>query len=510
MDRVGPVRIVVTGGDKVSRGYSLNGLAITFNIDEFASHAQSPKALKSLFKMIDEYGMKGLVEPGKTFPMLFQKVDFNRFLPEHNHSQFDGLLPELIDGVLGQPELALALHQESSQVSTPGAYKPMLCWASEHMVRQFPEGLAPLRPFQEVDSAGSMAMWKAASGQDDNMTFGGIELGVGATEGCSQAISSLFSAMAPESAKLGFRDEQGRVLCETTTDFLLEFPAKACEEVNLVAATSFVENYCPIDVMAVQAAQVCHRKFGLDEKSYRFTSSLKNRMAQNFDSLFEALGSANPLSERVKDLMTTDQWEGLFTRADYHSVPSLIGLYQAFGIDNAAKGLSLEFTDFDELLQGGYRFADGTQSFEDFQKFNKEDNKKNQEGPKPVYLKFNPSIAVNRSADIGQNVHAYVLKVYQDILKTNLWPAAGQAPKDITRALKMASRLTLGDTTDSKSMALEAYLVSAGFDACVAAAKTPSQWITLTQVFSGEELKPYLKTMPGKARGRMLESVLGL
>jgi hypothetical protein len=59
-------------------------------------------------------------------------------------------------------------------------------------------------------------------------------------------------------------------------------------------------------------------------------------------------------------------------------------------------------------------------------------------------------------------------------------------------------------------LALEAYLVNAGLDACLAVAKTPGQWITLTQVFSVDELKPYLKTMPAKARGRMLESALGL
>jgi hypothetical protein len=34
MDRGGPVRIVVKGSNRESMGYSLNGLAITFNIDE--------------------------------------------------------------------------------------------------------------------------------------------------------------------------------------------------------------------------------------------------------------------------------------------------------------------------------------------------------------------------------------------------------------------------------------------------------------------------------------------
>jgi hypothetical protein len=511
MDRVGPVRIVVKGNNKESKGYSLNGLAITFNIDEFASHATSPKALKSLFKMIDEYGMKGLVEPGSTFPLLFQKVDNNRFLPKHNHSEFEGLLPELIDGVLRQPELAVALHDESSKVSTPGAYKAMLCWATEQMVKQFPEGLAPLRPYQEVDGFGSMKMWKESAGKGDCMTFGSIEVGVGATEECSQAIRGLFSAMGPESAVLGFRDEQGRVLCETTTDFLLEFPMMACDEDNLKAATTFVTNYCPIAVMAVQAAEVCHRDFGLWEKSYRFDDSLKTRMTNMFDPLFSAIHPSHPLSDRVKDLMTPEQWEGLLTRSSSPSPASLVSLHQAFGIDNTTKALSLEFTDFECLVKGGYRFADDTPVFEDFQKHFVEVNRKNRTGPMPAYLKFNPTFAANLPSGMEiEDAHAYVLGIYQSILKTNLWPAAGKCPVDVTSALKMASRLSLGETKNSKSMALEAYLTNAGFDACIEKAKTATQWITLTQVFSADELKPYLKTMPAKARGRLLESALGL
>jgi hypothetical protein len=511
MDRVGPVRIVVTGNNKQSAGYSLNGLAITFNIDEFASHALSPKKLKSLFKMIDEYGMKGLVEPGGTFPLLLQKVDFSQFLPKHNQSKFDGLLPELIGGVLGQPELAVALHDESSRVSTPDAYKAMLCWATEDMVRQFPDGLAPLRPYQEVDGHGSMKMWKDSSGQDHNMEFGSIELGMGATDGCSQAISSLFGTMAPESAKLGFRDGQGRVLCETTTDFLLEFPAKACDEDNLDAATRFVAAYCPIEVMAVQAAEVCRRDFGLMEKSYQFTNSLKTRMTNNFDPLFRVLRRSHPLCEQAKDLMTREQWERLLKRADSCSPYSLVGLYQTFGIDNSSKALGPEFTDYEILLQGGYRFADATPAFEDFHKYFDKDTREIQH-PKPVYLKFKPWMFTTLPTNSRHpDVHSYVLELYQNILKTNLWPVQGsKAPTDITSALKMASRLSLGETKEAKSMALEAYLVNAGLDACLEVTKTPSQWITLTQVFSADELQPYLKTMPSKARGRMLELGMGL
>lgn len=514
MDRVGPVEIVVTGNNKDSLGYSVNGHRMIFDIPEFASHATSPKALKSLFKMIDEYGMKGFVEPGNTFPLLMQKVDYSRFLPKHNISKFDGLLPELVGGVLRQPELAIALHDESSRVSTPDAYKSMLCWATDQMVQDFPKGLAPLLPFQEVDGHGSMSMWKAGAGQPDNMSFFNIEVGMGATEGCSQAIRPLFSAMAPEVARLGFRDEQGRVLCETTTDFLLEFPAKACDEDNLDAATRFVATYCPIEVMAVQAAAACHRDFGLIEKHYQFTHSLNTRMTTNFDPLFRLLHRAHPLCERAKDLMTKEQWEGLLIRAESPSPYSLVGLYQTFGIDNARKRLKFSFGDFEVLVQGGYRFSDDTKVYENPTQYWAHGQKGQIEDLSalpPVLLNFTGQSFTQASVDTShQSLHSFVVNVYKNVLKTNLWPASGQSPEDITTALKMASRMTLSDTKNTKSMALEAYLVNAGLDACLEVAKTPNQWITLTQVFSADDLLPYVKTMPSQARGRMLEIGMGL
>jgi hypothetical protein len=504
--RRGPVDIVV---DETEHGYRLNGSPINLNLDQFAAYAFSPKAIKSVLAMIDEFGMKGLVEPGTTFPALFKTIDSSQFMYARNDSQFEGVLPYLTEGFLRQPELAIALHDESSRVSTPSAYQSILCWASSKMVDQFRGELSPLVPFQEVGGT-SMVDWKAKSGDPYNMNFYEIELGVSGSRGCTQAIHTLFSAMAPEVTKYGFTDEKGRQLCQTTTDFLLSFPTGPCTEENLNSSHAFVGNYCPTDIMALHAAEVCQREFGLESKTFNFRDGLKKRMTKSYNQLFEALDDSHPLSKRVRKLMTPVQWKGLLHKARSVSGESLLGLHQAFGIDNAGKSLELSFRDFEILSRGGFQFADNTQACESLGAYLQSSGSVSKV-PQAVYLNFQPTSFLFPPEEAeNHTLHSYLVEVYQNVQKTNLWPGSDKAPADIQEALAMAAPLTLGGDDDTLSLMLEGYLASAGLEACATVAKTPDEWITLTQVFSSDELAPYLKTMPSKARGRMLELGMGM
>jgi hypothetical protein len=503
-ERRGPVDIVV---DEMEHGYRLNGSPIILSLDRFAAYVFSPKAIKSVLAMIVEYGMKGLVEPGTTFPALFKTIDSNQFMYARNDSQFEGVLPYLTEGLLQQPELAIALHDESSRVSTPSAYQSILCWASGKMVDQFRGELSPLMPFQGVGGT-SMEAWK--SGEPPDMNFYEIELGVFASGGCTQAIHTLFSAMAPEATKYGFTDEKGRYLCQTTTDFLLSFPTGLCTEENLKASHAFVGNYCPTGIMALHASEVCQREFGLESKTFNFRDGLKKRMTKSYNQLFEALGDSHPLSKRVRKLMTPVQWRGLLHKARSVSGESLLGLRQAFGIDSAGKSLELSFRDFEVLSRGGYQFADNTQVCESLGVY-LQISSAGSSVPQAVYLNFQPTSFLFPPEEAkNHTLHSYLVEVYQNVQKTNLWPGSDKAPADIQEALAMAAPLTLGGDDDTLSLMLEGYLASAGLEACAAVAKTPDEWITLTQVFSSDALAGYLKTMPSKARGRMLELGMGM
>lgn len=508
IERRGPVPIVITRHEDDDHDFRLNGQSVDTNFRHFTNDIKSQESLKSLFAMIAEFGMKGLIEPGSSFPLLWHRLDDNQLIHKLPPARFEGELPSLVAGVLGHPELAVVLHEESSENATPAAYNQILCWASEHMIRQFPQGLSPLRSIQSVEGQGSLAEWKARSGTPQSVQYGAIKVGAGSSARSSELANFTFRDMGPASARLGLEDRQGRVLCETTTGFLLSFPTPSYSEANLRVANVFVKKYCPIEVMALQAAEACTRDFGHEKTTYQFQNHLTTRMSDKFDLLFTSLSS----DDRVKDLMTHDQWRLLLKHADFISAASLLALHQVLGIDNSGASVTLDADDLLLLIEGGYRFADGTKVFiKDLDIHNHNRTQDLNAAPSvrlPDRLHF-PEKFYDAN---GQNltVLAHELLIYRGIHNMNLWPIQDVRPVDLAHALKMSSSLRMDNAMNSKAMAVHAQLLNAGVDACAGAASSPAQWMKLTEVFAPDELKPYLKLMPAKAKGRVLELGLGL
>ena len=508
MHRRGPVRIVVGEHPKVPGRYTLNGRDTTSQIDErlFAISIRSPEKLKSLLAMIVEFGMKGLIEAGQSFPLLMKNVERNSSLMRNNVSEFKGALPELIDGVVRQPELAIALVGESGRTSTPQAYQPMLCWASEDMVRKFPNDLARLVHFQNVRGHGSLAQWKSASGQPGNIDISAIEVGLEPANGRGcEVFQHLHHAMTPMSSRLGFEDEGDRVLCITTSDFLMQLPSQDCSEDNLKAAFEFVENYCPIEIMASQVVATCREQFGRDELTARVPIGYMNEMVSNFNDLFEVLQQGHPLRERMKDLMTREQWSALFLRAEAVDAHSMLGLYQAFGIDNTGKDFHFFPHGFETLAKGGFQFSSNTKIFTDSKKMQKHKEAADLFLEPAVLLPYDKT-CFGYYSGVGQTTR----ELFANCMKVNLWPIPGQAPTDVAQALKDSARLSFDVLSTPKKLAMYTYLLSAGVEACAEVASTPSQWMVIAQIFSSDELKPYRHAMPKQARGKVLESSLGL
>jgi hypothetical protein len=505
MERRGPVPILFEVNPDDPFDQTLNGISVEVDHSEFASKAKSPAAIKAILALIDEFQMKGLMETGPVAPWLLNGSEFNPFLMRHNVSEFTGVLPALIDGVLAQPELAIALRAESSKTSTPEAYKPMLCWASQSMLEQFPNNLAPLEHVQEVIGFGSMKDWREACGQPGALDFSKIEVGIQATQSCSEVVPYLQQCMTPQASKYGFEDDQGRHLCETTADFLLQFPALDCDDDNLKAAFTFTANYCPIDIMAVQAIAVCREQFGVYQSRDFLIPTQKETMEHSFDFLFSALGDTHPLHERVRNLMTRDQWVHLFKKASNVSPESMVGLYQAFGVDNTGAGLSLNASDFEVLVAGGYQFSSQTINHSDSRFFDDHVLNGDLNSRPSVFLIFTAGMMLGSIGAIQK-----YREVYRNILRTNLWPTSDKPPNDISQALKLSLGYSLKNPVKHQALALNAYFLNAGVEACAAAVRSPRHWMTLAHVFSAQELKPYLAEMPLDAKGRVLEDGLGL
>jgi hypothetical protein len=507
MERRGRVPIVLEGNPQDEFEFKLNAIPVELDYTEFAGNIRSPAALKSLFAMIAEFDMKGLVEPYTAYPLLLKSTDHNPFLLKYNVSAFSGVLPSLVDGVLGRPELAIALKSESSRTSTPDAYQPMLCWASEDMLTKFPDHLAALKPVQQIKGIGTLQQWKSASGQPGNMDFSSIELGLEATEACSDVVEYVQECMTPEESKFGFADEQGRRLCETTADFLLQFPALDCEEDNLKAAFSFAANYCPISIMSTQAVVACQSKFGFTQPRSKLMPDMKTTLERSFNFLFSALRDGQPLQKRVMDLMSKEQWVGLYHKAKSIDADSLVGLHQAFGLDNTGKSLDISIQDLEILASGGYRFVRKTEVFLGYNssdRFDEWSEARNLFSAPCVVLPFHTPMFISFTGATAAQ------QVYRNILKVNLWPASGFAPKSIADALIKSSAISLEFLTNSTALSLHSYFSNAGVEACAESVTSPGHWEILTHVFSADELKPYLAEMPREARGLVLEAGLGL
>ena len=501
--------------------YLLNGRHLVLDNSKYLRHIKSTKGLKALLTQIEAFGLKGLVDPGQTYPLLLREIDERVKNFPFTREVFSGQLPELRNDTLSHPELAIALGREAEGPVTPDAYRPILCWASKDMARQFPERLAPLKPYQQVSGSRSIKDFKASFDPEKPDAPLIISVGVHAPRREGDFTKFLFRQMAPESIQMGFEDEAGRVLCETTTDFLLSFPTVNHSEENHQAARSFVEQYCPYEIIATKTARICARDFGSKPKStfkyqgeaYWFNSDVHTQFSYGDSRLFEMLSLDHPLRDRALNMMERQQWLWLIERYDarHSSARCLLALRDTFGLDNAGMKLILSQQKLSALIDAGYRFVDETSAFHDHGQFDYAS--RHTYDPKfksTVFLKFDvidwrPPHAEQMSE---RQVQEQIVGQYQKILMSNLWPSKSSKPTDVNNALEMLVNHQKSLLGDAAKISLHAYLKNAGLEACLKA--KPEHLPKLLDVFARGEFDPYLKTLPNKLKGLLLENDMGL
>jgi hypothetical protein len=496
-----------------SHQYLLNGQPIQMDTTRQLSHIASSKQLKDLLTAVHQLGLQGLIDPGPTYPLLLRNID--RAIKPHafNTVEFSGLLPELSQDRLSNPELALALAEEAAGPVTPDAFRPLLCWATKEMVHQFPEHLAPIKPFQNVGFGQSMKAFKASYDPEKPEAPLIISVGVNTTRR-SMFAKYLFRLMAPEATQMGFDDEGRRVLCKTTTDFLLNFPTVNHTEDNHRAARAFVEHYCPFEIIASQAEIICARDFGHDTQNYSFKVDLYTQFSYGDSRFFEMLSLDHPLRERALNMMEWEQWQWLVQKFDGRSsnARGLIAVRDTFGLDNTGMKLILTQSKLAKLIEAGYRFSDQTSVFDNQGKFDYAGQQTYDPACKTtVLIRFDASDWRPPHADqlTERQVLDYVVEQYQGILATNLWPSVISKPSDIKMALAMMASYENGKLRFDTNIALRAYLKNAGIEACVKASDS-EHWPRLIDVFSREAFENCYKTLPHKFRGLLLEEDMGL
>ena len=498
------------------RRHILNGVTYDMNGMKRLKDLKSVAHFKDLLRAIDEFGIQGLSEPGATYPALFHRIDDGKVIESLSVERFSGALPELSGGALKNPELAIALKHEEGSNPHSAAYRPILCWASPEMVESFPGSLAPLRPFQKLSSYSgdqSMRDFKADAGSSTNMLFHSIKLGVEPSDNAVHA-ALLMKSLCPVATFNGFDDPQGRVLCETSTDFLLEFPLVGVTQGNTKVAKDFAKGYCPIELIATQAIDSCVDDYGHPDRLWFMKAGYSTAHDKAYSDIFAMAGDDHPLKDRARKMMEPAQWKALLHKADTTlTASSLIAMHQAFGFDNTGLRITVTGSEVEKYLSANFRFSDESNFFDTTKRFNHHLEENRVTGTTAVLSTFNSSSLSDRGEPhaSGANILEVATRNFQDlVIKMNLWPSDSERPKDLADALRMAGPMELTSWGNNRAMGLRAILVDAGLEACIELAKTPRGWLKLIEAFPRDQIEPYIKDMPREAKGRLLEQDLGM
>lgn len=532
----GPLQVNLASKASGFDQITLNGAAFSGNDNPKLDRIKSRSRLKALVKAISDFGMTGLVEPGDSFPLLFRKLLTVEKVKHETQpvtypyevrwpksavhalevERFSGELPYLANGIVSAPELAMALKHEESVNPHGEAYRPILCWASPAMVDEFPDSLAPLTPFQTMSDSDDLTPlpdWADGTWRSD---YGRLHLTSGVRPSpVAQYADLMMDSLSPLSVALGFKDPGGRILCETTTDFLLSgFDLAGTTSENTEAAKAFAVGYCPYEIIARQSVSKSIQEFGHDPTA---AQDFKNQCSATIDAasnaLFSLFQQESPLRDSAFGMMSRAQWKGLFGQANGRNLhaSSLIAMYEAFGFDNTGLVVELKIEDISAYQAAGYRFSHHTRCTSSEFGLLKQLEESPGWGETFVLTEFKDMSYLVRSEESLSGILERVNEVYTPVvIDLDLWPSESLRPRNLAEALQLASSVNFNDWHDGQSMGLRAMLLNAGLEDCVEVAKSPESWVALAELFSRDAMTPYIKQMPRAARGMLVEQDLGM
>jgi hypothetical protein len=524
----GPFAVVYEneeGGD-VGR---LNGVAFTPIRNKLLPFAPKAGRLRKIFDSIRQYGIKGLIEPGHTYPFLFKEINLKTLVGLQASRRFEGELPFIDDNTLHHPELALAMEAEGQRTGMNEAYQPMLCWATEDMIVQHGAQLAPLRTMQNVEFfvpkeapeqglsfvTKTVAQFKADPEMGDPVIIHNIALGIEPDDRHSSAASLLLGSMGSEDIQNGFADPQGRVLCETRADFLLGFSLAQGSVENEAHAHQFITDGFPLGILANHTAKVCREEFAHDLTEFKHPTFFSRPLSKNYDPDSDTFYLMNiytgEASKKLVGMLRPDQWRSLFKYSNTKNIRlrGLVTFRDVLQMDNLGMKISIESDDIDELDGFEYRFREGTvvvNTTEEYDAF----VKRHPDGT-CVLLRMDTHHVIWNSCISGeQEIFDEVLRLHTQLQKMNIWTGDGASAPGAKESLDCLVRLGGVDVNSVRVMGTIAHLIDLGVDASAQAASSAEHWSLIAKVFSAEQLQPYLLTMPREIRGMVLEGAMGL
>lgn len=485
--------------------------------------------LRKIFDAIRKYELKGLIEPGPTYPFLFSEIDLST-LVAIGMRRFRGQLPFLSDNALHWPELAAHMEAEAQRSGMLEAYLPMLCWATEKMITQHGANLIPLRTmqqvvFREAEASGSMdpdkpftrsmASFKADRRLNDQVVIQKMVLGIAPDERHSSSVGLLLSSMGTEDMDYGFSASEGRVLCQTRADFLMGFDLQpGCSE-NEEQAHQFILRGFPLGILANHVAKVCQEQFAHDLSKIQHPTHFSRPMQKECDagsqSFFNLNFYSSGIGQKLVEMLRVDQWRSLFKYCSTSNLhpKGLLAFRDAYQMDNQGIHVHINPEAVFDLNEAQYRFRDGTVAVLTESEY--DEVVKNHPDSTCVLLNIESGhIGWIYGVSDEHELFNECVRLHSMLQNMNIWTGNGPAAPDAKQALDNLLSLGGQDVKSIRSMGLVAHLIKLGAKDCAQAASTPEHWNLIVRLFDADDLRPYLAAMPRQARGLLLESGLGL
>ena len=491
--------------------YELNGQAHRVMCDQpngLLYTARSAPELMRIFHNIRDMQVTGLVSTDEAGQGLFRAGTVGSVADICRAVTFDGVIPTLDNECLQNAELLLGLLEAGNHSIAGRAYEPMLCWATPAMVAAYPEHLHPFHARHEVSWRGTtqtLAAWQERfeSALAANAPVPELWHMTVTSESVSESLKGQYvlSPMAPTAAWFGFLENDNLKLCHTTTSFLSEFQMpQVCNPANLALVEKFMSQYLPFDLLTLEA-------FPDGKLSHSISNGLVSR---NISDVFDALALEDAVGSNLARLMTPEQWRAL-GRSCVIKGGAMCRLHAELGIDNQGFLISPSQQDIQALHNQGFRFSSGSEVIGN--KFATDTNVYSfrSSGKTIVDLTtlFNTIIGATKTLpDFFKNDSN---QTCYSLAKMGIWPFEKHAPGSVADALKACGRMKdpMGNFTQP-AIANRTFLVSAGAEACAAAARTVKEWSFLLELLGVDEMRPYLHKMPSKPLATAFSQDLGL
>lgn len=441
---------------------------------------------------------------------------------------FGGELPTFSNGKITNPELLLALYEQMNRSAYPAIYDKILCWVPEHTVAQFPDDLVPFESHQRVqvedtdkDLRPDRTRWVPLSecskelfnslenewaAKTDpsrlykSMRYSDLELKTASTKSAiDPEADMLLGHLANKSIRHGFWEHPGMVLCQSTATFLSQFEMGGCQPDNQQRTKAFIENYGPVDLIALNHADPSKLSAELFNLKVGYK---RGREAGQYavNNLLSRLNAPEPLRSQVKGALPKELITFL---AELYgdgrlNAASLGTLYREYGIDNAGMALKLYSEDIEKLHEEGYQFSKHTKVLAT----DTVDGVADRQG----------QLVLNHIGMEQWSQERYE-GMFQKAISMGIWPTSKVAqPKTLSDSLvSLAKRRPPANWVQNPALAsLRGCLRNAGPEQCAQAAKSDKQWLVLGEVFGTDVLQPWMPATSLKARGKLFMKDLGL